>query len=94
MGDFEFKPIASIFKNRDALTEQWTPDELVGRDEELREYHNALQPVIENEIPSNIFLYGKSGVGKTAATRFLLERLQRDAAEVKYLGDKPRGFTV
>jgi len=85
MSEFDFKPTASIFRNRDALTEHWTPDELVGRDEELREYHTALQPVIENEIPSNVFLYGKSGVGKTAATRFLLERLQRDAANVSGL---------
>lgn len=85
MSDFEFKPTASIFKNRNALTEHWTPDQLVGRDEELREYHTALQPVIENEIPSNVFLYGKSGVGKTAATRFLLQRLKRDAADVRGL---------
>jgi len=85
MSDFGFSASGSIFANRDALTEQWTPDELVGRDDELREYHTALQPVIENEIPSNVFLYGKSGVGKTAATRFLLERLQRDAGQVEGL---------
>ncbi|ELZ87903.1 Orc1-type DNA replication protein [Haloferax volcanii JCM 10717] len=79
MGSFEFSQSNQIFKNRDVLREDYTPEELVGRDEELSEYHSALQPVINNELPSNIFLYGKSGVGKTAATRFLLDRLQ-DAA--------------
>lgn len=79
MGDFSFKPTSSIFKKREALLEDWTPNTLVGRDRELNRYHAALQPVIENEPPSNIFLYGKSGVGKTAATRFLLEQLQADA---------------
>jgi len=83
--EFTFDRKDSIFRNRNALTEHWTPDELVGRDAELREYHTALQPVIQNEIPSNVFLYGKSGVGKTAATRFLLQRLERDAADIEGL---------
>ncbi len=82
MADFSFKPTGTIFKEREALLEEWTPDKLVGRDEELRQYHAALQPVIEGETPSNIFLYGKSGVGKTAATRFLLQLLERDATDV------------
>lgn len=82
MGDITFTPTSRIFKQREALLEEWTPDELVGRDEELHQYHSALQPVINNETPSNIFLYGKSGVGKTAATRYLLKALERDAAQV------------
>lgn len=85
MTDITFSPTSSIFQQREALLEEWTPDELVGRDEELQRYHAALQPVINNETPSNIFLYGKSGVGKTAATRYLLQALERDAAEVDEL---------
>lgn len=85
MGGISFTPSETIFKRREALLEEWTPDELVGRDEELSRYHNALQPVINNETPSNIFLYGKSGVGKTAATRYLLQALERDAADVEGL---------
>ncbi|ELZ16083.1 cell division control protein 6 [Haloterrigena salina JCM 13891] len=82
MTDFGFKPTGRIFDEREALLEEWTPKNLVGRDEELSQYHAALQPVIEGETPSNIFLYGKSGVGKTAATRFLLRLLERDAEDV------------
>ena len=41
--------------------------------------------MIEGETPSNIFLYGKSGVGKTAAKRFLLHLLERDAKDVEGL---------
>ncbi|NHN42757.1 AAA family ATPase [Halorubellus sp. JP-L1] len=82
MADFSFEQDTRVFQNRDALTEQYTPDELVGRDEELTEFHAALQPVINGENPSNIFIYGKSGVGKTAATRFLLDRLERDVRDV------------
>lgn len=82
MPDISFTPSESIFEQREALLEEWTPNELVGRDEEVRRYHAALQPVINNETPSNIFLYGKSGVGKTVATRYLLQALERDAADI------------
>src|SRR6056297_2632937 len=85
MTDLSFTPKSSIFEKREALLEEWTPEELVGRDSELQRYHAALQPVINNESPSNIFLYGKSGVGKTAATRYLLNALKRDAADVPEL---------
>jgi len=60
MADFSFEQDTRVFQNRDALTEQYTPDELVGRDEELTEFHAALQPVINGENPSNIFIYGKN----------------------------------
>lgn len=82
MSEFAFRPTGRIFTEREALLEEWTPDRLVGRDTELQAYHAALQPVIEGETPSNIFLYGKSGVGKTAATRFLLQQLTQDAESV------------
>ena len=85
MADFSFVPNTSIFQNREALLEEWTPETLVGRDEELKRYHAALQPVINNETPSNVFLYGKSGVGKTAATRYLLGTLEEDATNVPEL---------
>ncbi|MFC7079201.1 orc1/cdc6 family replication initiation protein [Halorussus caseinilyticus] len=77
--DISFTPDNDLYKNRDTLFEDYTPDTIVGRDTELEQYHEALQPVINGERPSNIFLYGKTGVGKTAATKFLLDRLQRDA---------------
>lgn len=78
MTTFTFDRDNTIYKNRDALLEEYTPHNLVGRDNELEEYHAALQPIVNGEAPSNIFLYGKSGVGKTAATRFLVSQLQTD----------------
>lgn len=79
MGMFERD--TEIYRNRDALREDYQPDKLVGRDEELERYKTALQPVINGEQPNNIFLYGKTGVGKTAGTRYLLDHLIEDAAQ-------------
>lgn len=85
MTEFEFTPSGAVFANRSALSEEYVPDTLVGRDEELTEYFNALQPVIENENPSNLLLYGKSGVGKTASTRYLLQQLKEDSKKIDAL---------
>ncbi|GAB7093755.1 orc1/cdc6 family replication initiation protein [Halolamina litorea] len=79
MPDISFSPDDSLYRDRDRLSEEYTPAELVGRDDEIARYHTALQPVINNEDPNNIFVYGKTGVGKTAVTRYLLEQLEADA---------------
>jgi cell division control protein 6 len=76
-----FERDTEIYRDRDALREDYQPEELVGRDDELATYRTALQPVINGEQPNNVFLYGKTGVGKTAATRFLLSHLEADAAQ-------------
>ncbi|WP_157533073.1 Cdc6/Cdc18 family protein, partial [Haloferax profundi] len=75
-----FERDTEIYRDRDALREDYQPEELVGRDEELRTFQAALQPVINGEQPNNIFLYGKTGVGKTAASRYLLSHLREDAS--------------
>jgi cell division control protein 6 len=76
-----FERDTEIYRDRDALREDYQPEELVGRDDELATYRTALQPVINGEQPNNVFLYGKTGVGKTAATRYLLSHLEADAAQ-------------
>lgn len=81
MDEISFSPDDSLYKNRDSLSEDYTPNEIVGRDDEITQYHAALQPVINGETPNNIFLYGKTGVGKTAVTSYLLEQLSRDAEQ-------------
>lgn len=74
-----FQPDTNIYENRDAVKDSYTPDDIVGRDDEIDEYMQALQPVINGEEPDNIFVYGKTGVGKTASTDFLRNELERSA---------------
>lgn len=83
-----FERDTNIYRDRDALREDYQPENLVGRDEELDIYQAALQPVINGEQPNNIFLYGKTGVGKTAATRYLLDHLQSDAPPMMTLNSQ------
>lgn len=76
-----FEPNEQIFKDEYPLRENYQPDKLKERETELEQYRRALQPVINNAPPKNIFLYGKTGVGKTVATNYLLDHLQDDAQD-------------
>ena len=76
-----FERKQNIFRNKDALGESYQPDQIEERDEEIEEYMDALQPVVDGWEPNNIFLYGNTGVGKTAVTDYLLDRLQDDVVD-------------
>jgi len=67
-----------IFQDEDILREDYQPESITAREEEIESYKTALQPVVNGAQPRNIFLYGKTGVGKTAVTRFLLDQLEHD----------------
>ncbi|KYH24166.1 ORC1-type DNA replication protein [Halalkalicoccus paucihalophilus] len=70
-----------IIQNKDVLRDDYQPESLEERDEELDEYAAALRPVIQGWQPSNVFLYGVTGVGKTAATHNLLKELRMSAEQ-------------
>ncbi|WP_117595724.1 orc1/cdc6 family replication initiation protein [Haloprofundus halophilus] len=76
-----FERKKNIFRNKDALGESYQPDQIEERDEEIEKYMDALQPVVDGWEPNNIFLYGNTGVGKTAVTDYLLNRLQDDVID-------------
>ncbi|MFC7070498.1 orc1/cdc6 family replication initiation protein [Halobaculum lipolyticum] len=74
-----FRRESHVFRTRDVLREDYQPESLEERGEKLDEYATALQPIIDGNQPDNIFLYGPTGVGKTAATHQLLTELRSDA---------------
>ncbi|GAB3670725.1 orc1/cdc6 family replication initiation protein [Halopiger thermotolerans] len=76
-----FERKQNIFRNKDALGESYQPERIEERDEEIEAYMDALQPIIDGWEPNNIFLYGNTGVGKTAVTEYLLDVLQEDVTE-------------
>lgn len=79
MGIFEQR--SRIFKDATVLDDEYQPDELLERDEELDAYRQALQPVVDSQPLNNIFLYGKTGTGKSVATQYMLDHLEEDAEQ-------------
>jgi len=76
-----FQRDRQVFADAEPLDDSYEPEDIRKRDEELKKYQRALQPIIDNRPTSNIFLYGKTGTGKTVATKFMLSHLEADTAE-------------
>jgi len=76
-----FQDRSSIFEDESVLAEEYTPRELPERETELTELGTALSPGLGTGTPHDVFLQGKTGQGKTAAARFILEEFEERAAE-------------
>lgn len=78
-----FHPSDGVFEQPDVLSEDYVPDDILGRDEEVNEYKHALQPIMDGRRTKSILLYGKSGVGKTVVTKYLTQHLTEDVAHYR-----------
>jgi cell division control protein 6 len=70
-----------IFKNREVLRHDYLPDNLPHRDEQIRQIGETMAPVLKGARGSNIFIYGKTGTGKTATTKYVFSHLEVKAKE-------------
>ena len=68
----------TLFEDKSILSEEYSPDVIVERDEEIDAYRTALKDVLFGRNPSNVFIYGKTGVGKTAVTEYIMDALQTE----------------
>ncbi len=78
---FERALRSRIFKNREILLPDYVPDELPHRDKQILKLGSILAPALAGFRPSNVFIYGLTGTGKTAVTKYVLRRLERKASE-------------
>ncbi len=84
-----------IFKNKEILQTRYKPDNIPHRSEQIRQMASILAPVLRGERTSNLFLYGKTGTGKTLSIQFvsneILKRVKKDQdfkLKIKYLNCK------
>ncbi len=78
MATTPFEETTSLIEQRDVLREDYQPNEILERDDEITQYAHALKPIIDGFSPNNVFLYGKTGVGKTAVTRYMIDMLYEE----------------
>ena len=71
----------TIFRNRDVLRHDYLPDRLPHREEQIRLLGSTVAPVLKDFRCSNVFIYGKTGTGKTAVTKYVLSHLESKAKE-------------
>jgi len=70
-----------IFKNKEVLQSNHKPLEIPHRTEQIKQIALILAPVLRGEKPSNLFLYGKTGTGKTLSINFVKDELMKRSAE-------------
>jgi cell division control protein 6 len=79
--DSPFKRENHIFDDKTPFKEGYTPDEILEREDEIETYAAALQDIPDNFGAPNVFIYGQTGVGKTATTQKVIEFLDAEAAD-------------
>ena len=68
-----------VFKDREVLRHDYIPDKLPHREEQIRCLGEMAAPLLQGARCSNIFIYGKTGTGKTAVVKYVLNGLARKA---------------
>jgi len=82
MGLFEIVE-DKIFQKLVALSSKYIPDRLIGRDKEIRQTASIFAPALNGDEPDSAFIYGKTGVGKTATTKYVLLELDREVKKAQ-----------
>ncbi|MFC2175022.1 Cdc6/Cdc18 family protein [archaeon] len=73
---------STIFEDRNVLSPHYLPGHLPYREGEITKVMKVIAPALSQKRPSNLFLYGKTGVGKTAVVKHVMEKL--DETKKKY----------
>ena len=72
----------SLFKNKGVLQVRYTPDSIPHRDEQIKAIASILASTLRGERPSNLFVYGKTGTGKTLSVQYVQNEILKKAEEL------------
>ena len=64
-----------IFTNKKVLQSSYVPDSVLHRDSQIKQIAQTLAPSLKLEKPSNLFVYGKTGTGKTLSIKYATQEL-------------------
>ena len=72
-----------IFKDKSILQINHNPEEILHREVQITQIASILAPILRGERTSNLFLYGKTGTGKTLSMQYvrgeLLKRIKKES---------------
>lgn len=64
-----------IFQNKQVLQSNYLPENILHRDNQINLLASILAPALNFEKPSNVFIYGKTGTGKTVSANYTTDNL-------------------
>jgi archaeal cell division control protein 6 len=81
-GIFESAVNNNIFKDKSVLQTRYTPESIPHRDEQIKAIASILASSLRVERPSNLFVYGKTGTGKTLSVLYVRDELLKKAEQM------------
>ncbi|MDA3855259.1 MAG: orc1/cdc6 family replication initiation protein [Candidatus Woesearchaeota archaeon] len=76
----EFMSSKPIFKDKSVLQSSYKPDLIPHREEYIKDIAKILAPALRKEKPSNLFIYGKTGTGKSLCINHVLNKMSNVAS--------------
>jgi cell division control protein 6 len=74
-----------LFKNKSILQSNYTPENIPHREKQIEHVASILAPSLLGQRTSNLFIYGKTGTGKTLSIQHVADELVKRAQESKML---------
>ncbi|MGZ7108760.1 MAG: orc1/cdc6 family replication initiation protein [Methanobacterium sp.] len=71
----------TVFKNKRFLDHRFLPDKLPHREEQIKSVAKYWIEALNNVTPPDVTIYGKTGTGKTAVTKFAKKQLLQVAKD-------------
>jgi cell division control protein 6 len=65
----------NLFKDKGVLQTSYTPETIPHRDDQIEQIASILAPALRGERTSNLFVYGKTGTGKTLSVQCVRNEL-------------------
>jgi len=82
---FDSVETRSLFRNKHIIQSNYTPENIPHRDEQIKHIASILAPSLLGQKTSNLFIYGKTGSGKTLSVQHVANELSKRASENKIL---------
>ena len=73
----------TVFFDKKALQISYTPETILHREDQTKQIANILASVLKGDKPSNLFVYGKTGTGKTLTVKHTTNKLMEVAEKEK-----------
>lgn len=69
----------TLFNDKKVLQSSYIPGEIHHRDKQIQQTAQILAPALKQDKPSNLFIYGKTGTGKTLVAKYVAEQMEEVA---------------
>ncbi|MBD3164016.1 AAA family ATPase [Candidatus Woesearchaeota archaeon] len=73
----EYLKRGSLFTNKNVFQGSFLPETIEHRDKQISFIANVLAPLLKREKPSNLFIYGKTGTGKTMSIKYVIDNMHK-----------------